>query len=582
METATSPAALHAAAPAALHAEPEWLKHAADELGYAWARVAWQKAAAQPGAWFYHAKADRVVEAWPRWFKLTVDHFFGKPFHLAPWQAVIVRLLVGWKIPEEIVDVETGNPTTVHVRLFRRLRLWVPRKNGKTEFLAALGLLFFVREKVHGAEGYVFAKDEAQAYVPFNKMKAMIALDSDLAKDTQLFKRSIYVPEIAGSIELLSGAEGGKHGKSPTVILGDEMHEWTSRVILDTLRQGTGARLQPIELCASTAGLSTNATGTELYDETVAILDGRNEDASTLAVVFAADPDDDPFDEATWKKANPSLGISPTLRFLRDEAAAAKGNPRKEAAFRCYHLNQWIDAAVRWLPLTKWDACAGDNQAWKTRREDMRGRSCVVALDVSSTQDITALHFRFEPDGDGIIRSLSRFWIPEDTLAAREKADKNPWRRWVQIGAIETTPGDCVDQSFVAKAIRDSLEEFDVTSIGFDPWNARKLVGDLQNEGVDADLFVEMRQGILTLGEPSKIFEAAIFAGRYDHGGHPVLRWMAGHTVVRFDENLNFMPARKRSKDKIDGIVCCVMCEGLAMPDDEGPIVTGADAMRAA
>jgi phage portal protein BeeE len=53
-----------------------------------------------------------------------------------------------------------------------------------------------------------------------------------------------------------------------------------------------------------------------------------------------------------------------------------------------------------------------------------------------------------------------------------------------------------------------------------------------------------MRQGIRTLGEPSKHFERLVFAGLLDHGGHPVLRWMAGNVVVHFDRNLNFMPAK--------------------------------------
>jgi phage terminase large subunit-like protein len=66
---------------------------------------------------------------------------------------------------------------------------------------------------------------------------------------------------------------------------------------------------------------------------------------------------------------------------------------------------------------------------------------------------------------------------------------------------------------------------------------------------------LEVRQGILSMGEPSKHFERLVFGGQIDHGGHPLLRWMAGNTVLRFDENLNFMPAKKRSPEKIDGIV---------------------------
>lgn len=106
MEAAPVAAALAAATPDAASLywpEPVWLRHAADELGYAWARVAWRNASRQPGAWFDAAKAEKVVAAWPIWFKLTVDRFFGKPFRLTPWQAVIVRLLVGWKDRKSVV-----------------------------------------------------------------------------------------------------------------------------------------------------------------------------------------------------------------------------------------------------------------------------------------------------------------------------------------------------------------------------------------------------------------------------------------------------------------------------------------------
>lgn len=552
------------ASPPARIPEPDWIARAADERGWTWARTQWARAAAQPGAWFDLAKADAVVAAWPRWFKLTNDRFYDQPFRLNEWQEIIVRLLVGWKIPEETIDPATGIRAPVPVRLYRQLRLWIARKGGKTEFLSALALLFFVFEKVPGAEGYVFAKDENQAGVPFKKMATMVALNRDLAGKVEVYKKAIYVPEIDGAIHLLSGSAGGKHGKGPTVVLGDEMHEWASTELADTLRQGMGARLQPIELYASTAGLKTNPTGIGLWEESRQILDGRIDQASTLVVIFAADPDDDPFDETTWGKANPSLGLTPTLRFMRQEAALAKGNPRKEAHFRCYHLNQWVDAEVRWLPLAKWDACAPDKNAWKRYPAEMAGRRCLGAFDVSATRDLTALVWAFDGEAGGKIL-VPRFWIPEETLAEREKSSNLPWRQWVKIGALETTPGDAVDQAFVQRAIEDGLALYDVERIGRDPWNSAKLVGDLQAGGMAPELLVDMRQGTGTLGEPSKEFERLVFAGLLDHGGHPVLRWMAGHCVVRFDENLNFVPAKKRSADKIDGIVASVMAVGLGL-----------------
>lgn len=571
-------AAVRAAAPHMLWPEPAWLAEVAEEEVYGWARVAWARASKVPGAWFDAAKADAAVRMWPQVFRLTEDRFAGKPFRLNRWQEVIVRLLVGWKVPVEVLDEETGLPRHEHVRLFRRLMLWVPRKNGKSEFLSALSLLFFVLDGAIGGQGYAFARDEKQGKVVFDKMKAMIALSPPLAGRVTAFKKSIWVPQIRSTFELLSGKAEGKHGRSPTVITGDEMHEWITTELASTLRQGTGARLQPIELYASTTGIRSNEVGYGLWEESLGILDGRIDDPATLVVIFAAGQDDDWTDEAVWRRANPSLGFSPTIDFLRREAAKAKDNPRAEAHFRCYHLNQWIDAIVRWINPKVWNRGASDPQAWRRwakDRSEFVGRACFGAFDVSSTQDITALEWVFPPDEDHPKWAiLSDFWVPEDTLRERVKNDRVAYDRWVETGALTPTPGNVVDQNYLMRAILAGIEHFDVRAIGYDPWNSTKLLTDLQDAGADAGIFCEMRQGIHTLAEPTKHFERLVTAGDLDHGGHPVLKWMAGNAVIRFDENLNYMVAKKKSREKIDGIAAGVMAVGLAMTQEvEGPSV---------
>lgn len=566
IRASVSAAAIEVAAGPQLWPEPEWLTAVADDPIYEWARIQWRRAAAQPGAWFDAAKADAAMALWPKVFRLTEDRFAGKPFRPIRWQEVIVRLLVGWKVPVEVLDEETGETRVEHVRLFRRLMLWVPRKNGKSEFLAALALLFFLLEGAVAGQGFCFARDEDQARMVFDKMKTMIAFSPALAPRVQAFKRSIYVPQLRASFALLTGKPEGKHGRSPTVIVGDEMHEWETTELATTLRQGTGARLQPIELYASTAGIKSKIVGYGLWEESRAILDGRIDEPTTLVVVFAAEEEDDWADEAAWKRANPSLGLSPTMAFLRREAALAKDNPRAEAHFRRYHLNQWIENLVRWLNMKVWDAGAPDRDSWRTVLDEMKGHKTFGAIDVSSTQDITALTWLFPPVNEGeSFRLACRFWVPEESLEARVKRDRVPYDRWRDIGALETTPGNYVDQGYVQKAVLDGFEDFDVQAVGYDPWNARKLVADLQKDGVDVEHLVEMRQGIQTLGEPTKHFERLVYAGLLDHGGHPVLRWMAQNTDVRFDENMNFAPAKKRSKEKIDGVVAGVMSVGLAL-----------------
>lgn len=571
MQQQTSPAAIQASAGTRLFPEPDWVRRAADERGWSWVRTAWERCSRIPGAWFDEAKAQAAVELFPKVFRLTEDRFAGKPFRLGFWQECIVRLLVGWKQPIEIIDEQTGLPKTVHVRIYRRLLLWVPRKNGKSEFLAALALLFFVLDGVVGGQGFAFARDEKQARIVFDKMKAMISMSPGLG-DAKAFKRSLYVPSILSLFELLTGKPEGKHGRSPTVIVGDEMHEWETAELATILRQGTGARLEPIELYASTAGVKSNVTGWALWEESLAIQEGRIDDPTTLVVIFALDPDDDWADEANWPKANPSLGISPTVQFLRREAAYAADNPRAEAHFRCYHCNQWIDAVTRWLNMKKWDACSEDSSAWQRWRDgkDLEGRRCFAAIDVSSNEDITARVLAFPPDENVSKWILSaRFWVPEETVSRRTRQDRVSYEKWVKMGALEMTPGDYVDQDYVKQQLYRDLEEFDVALIGYDPWNATKLVTDMQKDGVEEDRFRVVRQGIPTLGEPTKMLERLVMASMVDHGGDPVLRWMAGNAAVRFDENLNYAPTKKKSAEKIDGIVAAIMAVGLSMAEED-------------
>jgi phage terminase large subunit-like protein len=138
---------------------------------------------------------------------------------------------------------------------------------------------------------------------------------------------------------------------------------------------------------------------------------------------------------------------------------------------------------------------------------------------------------------------------------------------------LETTPGDSVDQDFVMEAALELCQDYDVTRGGFDPWNARKLYQDMLKAGMDEDIWLEMRQGIQTLGEGSRHFERLVFAGLYGHGANPVLRWMAQNVVIRFDENMNFMPAKKRSAEKVDGIVCGVMGTTLLFADGDDDVI---------
>lgn len=544
---------------------PEWLKPVAKDVRYRWAFTAWDRAAKLPGAWFDHDFAQAVVDRWPRFFRHTEGEWHGEPFILARWQEIIVRLLCGWKN-------EKG------FRVFRRLIVWVGKKNGKSEFLSALGLLFWIFDGEKGGQGYCMASTEEQADIVFAKMKTMIGLSPQLAANVNVYSDSLWLARLLSRFKLLTGKAAGKHGISASVVVGDEMHEWQSGDLYTTLHQSTSARRQPIELLGSTAGYKGTGYGPQIWSLSENILAGNIDDPTTLVVIFAVPQDADWTDERQWHLANPNLGVSPKIEFLRAEAAAAKLNPRLENDFRRYYCNQWTENVVRWLPPEVWNANTLGADSWKRMDNRLRGRRCFGALDLSTSRDVTAWILLFPPiEDDPLWSVLCRFFVPEYALLERAKRGLVNFTDWVRDGAMLTTPGKTIHYPTVRSHILQDSSDYQIEIIGFDPWRAQQLAQELGEDGATTQ---ELRQGIPTLGAPSMELERMLYDAEIDHGGHPVLAWMAGNCAIWIDRNGNFKPDKAKSSEKIDGMTALVMATALSMRSD-GPSVYESRGIRA-
>lgn len=102
-------------------------------------------------------------------------------------------------------------------------------------------------------------------------------------------------------------------------------------------------------------------------------------------MIYGADADDDWTDEAVWRKANPSLGVTVPIDKVRAACNSARQNPAEENTFRQLRLNQWVKQSVRWMPMHIWDAGADP-----VNLDELEGRRCYGGLDLASTTDITA------------------------------------------------------------------------------------------------------------------------------------------------------------------------------------------------
>ena len=387
----------------------------------------------------------------------------------------------------------------------------------------------------------------------------MVAMSPELKKHLNVFKKAIFCPALQGSIRPLTGNAEGKHGLNASGVIGDELHEWPDGRLYTTVHQSEAAREQPIEVLISTAGIRGRGYGWEVWEEALKIRDGSLIDPDTLVVIFAADPGDDWTHEATWAKANPNLGVSVSIDYLRAECRKAMSNPRLENDFRRYHLNQWTNQAVRWIPLDAWDRCA--RRAWRFEK-DLAGRRCFAGVDLSSTRDITAIVYVFPPLVEGgVVDVVWRFFVPADTMAERVRVARVGYDLWVREGAMMTTPGNVTDYEYVIAQLLADAERFDIAGLGVDRWNSSHFTTRLSDQGFPADRIGLVGQGYASLSEPAKTFERLVFAGLLDHAGHPVARWMAENVAVATDPAGNIKPAKDKSSEKIDGIAA--LLDGL-------------------
>ena len=114
--------------------------------------------------------------------------------------------------------------------------------------------------------------------------------------------------------------------------------------------------------------------------------------------------------------------------------------------------------------------------------------------------------------------------------------------------------------------IRELCDRFEVREIAFDPHLARNMMATLREDGFPA---VEMRQGWVTMAPAIKELERAIIAGRFRHGGHPVLRWCFDNIAVETDKAGNKAFHKGKSKDRIDGAVASAMAVARAAAGDD-------------
>ncbi len=466
----------------------------------------------------------------------------GKPFELIDWQEQIIRDLFGIIKPNGY-------------RQFNTAYVEIPKKQGKSELAAAIALLLTCGDNEERAEVYGCAADRGQASIVFEVAADMVRMCPALNKRVKILasqKRIVYLPTNS-FYQVLSAEAYSKHGFNIHGVVFDELHTQPNRKLFDVMTKGSGdARTQPLYFLITTAGTDTNSICYETHQKAKDIIDGRKRDSTFYPVIYGAEESDDWTLQKTWKKANPSLGITVAIDKVKIACESAKQNPAEENSFRQLRLNQWVKQAVRWMPMEKWDRCS-----FPVSEKDLEGRVCYGGLDLSSTTDITAFVLIFPPeDSDDKYIVLPFFWIPEETLELRARRDHVNYDLWEKQGYLKTTEGNVVHYGFIETFIEELGKKYNIREIAFDRWGAVQMVQNLEGMGFTV---VPFGQGFKDMSPPTKELMKITLEQKLAHGGNPILRWNMDNIFIRTDPAGNIKADKEKSTEKIDGAVATIM-----------------------
>lgn len=516
------------------------------------------------GLTFDLAEVDRVIG----FFRdvLTVEKEyqdeFGEtvsaavPFVLEPSQEFIVGSLFGWK-------------TSLGVRRFRRAYVEIGKGNGKSPLAAGIGLYMLLATRKLRAEVYSAATDKDQAAILFRDAVEMWRrspkISQRLVSSGQNPVWQLTHLQSASFFKPISSEKKGKSGIRPYCALIDEVHEHPDNSVIEMLRAGTKGNQQALIFEITNSGADRTSTCWNEHEYTVQVCAGDAVNDGWFGFICSLDDGDDPFnDESCWIKANPLIGVSIQLPFIREQVAEAKGMPSKESIVRRLHFCQWTDAIAGWIGREAWEACEAD-----LRLEDYRGEVCYGGLDLSYTIDLSAFVLAF-PVGDEV-HAFAWFWKPRDGLAEAVKRDRVPYDLWAKNGYIELVDGKVIDLGPIAQVMQQAKDSYQLRGIAWDEYRHKDLASRLADDGIELPLvphpqgFRRNQGSALWMPGSFQAAENLIIERRLKVQRNPVLRWNAACTVARDDKSGagNKMPDKFKSTGRIDGIVALVEAIGL-------------------
>lgn len=447
----------------------------------------------ESGRFFFDAdKANDPIE----WIEHHCFHTEGplapQPLVLEVWEKAIISCLYG------IVD-DKG------LRQFREVLLVVGRKNGKSKLAAAIAAYEF-RRGGYGSRVFCIAPKLEQADLVYNDIWQMTQLDPEykalvekyserdvrglkLRDDSDLPRHrmsDLAIPATNSTVKKIAFSAKKSDGFNPSLCVCDEIASWEGDAGLkqyEVMKSGMGARPEAILLSVTTSGYINDSIYDELIKRSTRFLLGDSKETKLLPFLYMIDDVGKWNDIEELKKANPNLGQSIPIDYMKEEIAIAEGSLSRKSEFICKYCNMKQNSSLAWIGADVIEKASGDALCL----DDFRGCYCVGGMDLSRTTDLTAAVIVIERDGELYV--FARFWLPSERIEEVTAIDGVPYNTYIQRGLLTPSGSNIIDYNDVYTWFKELIEKYEIypLQVGYDRYGSTYLVNQMSEYGFHMD-----------------------------------------------------------------------------------------------
>ena len=358
----------------------------------------------------------------------------NQPFIMLPWQVFIIYNLLGFYYKGRAE------------RRYKEAFIFVPRKNGKTLFAAALAFGLGLLERKSGVTIYIVAASLKQACESFEDIRYTIRcrdMGSEFRIRNNNAEHSVHgdFTDDDGKpcgflhIEALASNPEAQDSFNAPISIADEIQAFKKASQYNRFKEAGKAYTNKLMIGITTAGDNVNSFCYRRLEYAVKVVTGAVQDDSLFVFIARADQDEkgnvDYTDPIQHQKANPSYGVTIRPQDIMQDALQAQNDPQQRKDFLSRSLNIYTTAMNAYFDLKEFKSSDGQ-YSWTLDELAKLPIDWYGGADLSRVHDLTAAALYGQYQDVDII--ITHAFFPITEAARKSEEDDIPLYGWQDDG----------------------------------------------------------------------------------------------------------------------------------------------------